>query len=183
MAETAALLVEHRLPAFPWRQWVLSFPRPMAVRLGYDRALLGSVCERFAARVMQTLRRLTKRAHVRTAWRAAPPCTRASSSWCSASATTWACSSIRMRWSPTAASTPRTRMNLDSGLSETSPMSTSDARCSACTPTSLRSSPTMMTMATTRSPRETAPAFPLLVTAFGMQLHAAVTVDGRDRCH
>jgi hypothetical protein len=31
------------------------------------------------------------------------------------------------------------------------------------------------------SPREPPPASPLLVTAFGMQLHAAVTVDGRDR--
>lgn len=61
MAETAALLVEHRLPAVPWRQWVLSFPGPLAVRLGYDRALLGSVCQRFGARVMQ--RRLTKHAH------------------------------------------------------------------------------------------------------------------------
>ncbi len=41
MAETAALLVEHRLPAVPWRQWVLSFEGPMAVRLGYNRRLLG----------------------------------------------------------------------------------------------------------------------------------------------
>ncbi len=44
MAETAALLVEHRLPDVPWRQWVLSFEGPMAVRLGYDRRLLGRVC-------------------------------------------------------------------------------------------------------------------------------------------
>ena len=63
MAETAALLVEHRLPAVPWRQWVLSFEGPMAVRLGYDRPLLGRVCQRFAKRVMQTLRARTKCAH------------------------------------------------------------------------------------------------------------------------
>lgn len=46
MAETAALLIEHRLPEVPWRQWVLSFEGPMAVRLGYDRSLLGRVCQR-----------------------------------------------------------------------------------------------------------------------------------------
>jgi len=63
MAETAALLVEHRLPEVPWRQWVLSFEGPMAVRLGYDRPLLGRVCQRFAKRVMQTLRARTKCAH------------------------------------------------------------------------------------------------------------------------
>ena len=32
----AALLVDHVLPAVGYRQWVLSFPGPMAVRLGYD---------------------------------------------------------------------------------------------------------------------------------------------------
>lgn len=53
MAETAALQVEHRLPAVPWRQWVRSFPGPTSVRLGYDRALLGRVCQRFASRVMR----------------------------------------------------------------------------------------------------------------------------------
>ena len=63
MAETAALLVEHRLPEVPWRQWVLSFEGPMAVRLGYDRPLLGRVCQRFAKRVMQTLRQQSKREH------------------------------------------------------------------------------------------------------------------------
>ncbi len=61
MAETAALLVEHRLPEVPWRQWVLSFEGPMAARLGYDRRLLGRVCRRFAKRVMQTLRQQSKR--------------------------------------------------------------------------------------------------------------------------
>lgn len=63
MCESAALLVGHRLPAVPWRQWVLSFQGPMAVRLGYDKRLLALVCQRFAKRVMQTLRRQTKREH------------------------------------------------------------------------------------------------------------------------
>jgi len=63
MCESAALLVEHRLPAVPWRQWVLSFEGPMAVRLGYDKRLLALVCRRFAKRVLQTLRRQSKREH------------------------------------------------------------------------------------------------------------------------
>ena len=60
MAETAALLVRHRLPEVPWRQWVLSFEGPMSMRLGYDPPLLGRLCQRFAKRVMQTLRARTK---------------------------------------------------------------------------------------------------------------------------
>lgn len=63
MAQTAALLVDHRLPVAPWRQWVLSFEGPLAVRLGYDAQLLSRVCQRFSHRVMQTLRRQAKREH------------------------------------------------------------------------------------------------------------------------
>jgi hypothetical protein len=40
MAETAALLVEHRLSTVAWRQRVFSLPGSLTVRLGYDRALL-----------------------------------------------------------------------------------------------------------------------------------------------
>jgi hypothetical protein len=54
MGETAALLVDHRLPAVPWRQWVLSFEGPLAVRLGYDAKLLALVCQRFAERVKRS---------------------------------------------------------------------------------------------------------------------------------
>jgi len=36
MAEGAALLTGHVLPAVGYRQWVLSFSGPLAVRLGYD---------------------------------------------------------------------------------------------------------------------------------------------------
>lgn len=45
MAEGAALLVDHVLPAVGYRQWVLSFQGPMAERLGYDQALLARVAE------------------------------------------------------------------------------------------------------------------------------------------
>jgi hypothetical protein len=63
MGETAVLLVDHRLPSCPWRQWVLSFEGSTAVRLGYDSALLKRVCQRFAHRVTQTLRTQAKREH------------------------------------------------------------------------------------------------------------------------
>jgi len=45
MAEGAALLVDHVLPAVGYRQWVLSFPGPMAVRLGYDAPLLAAIAD------------------------------------------------------------------------------------------------------------------------------------------
>ena len=50
MAEGAALLVDHVLPAVGYRQWVLSFPGPMAVRLGYDAPLLAAAQRQAAAR-------------------------------------------------------------------------------------------------------------------------------------
>jgi len=57
MAEGAALLVDHVLPAVGYRQWVLSFPGPMAVRLGYDAPLLAAIAGRLARAVMQDMRR------------------------------------------------------------------------------------------------------------------------------
>ena len=45
MTEGAALRVDHVLPAVGYRQWVLSFPGPLAVRLGRDQALLAKVAE------------------------------------------------------------------------------------------------------------------------------------------
>ena len=56
MAEGAALMVDHVLPAVGYRQWVLSFEGPLGVRLGYDRALLAKVAERLARAVMQDMR-------------------------------------------------------------------------------------------------------------------------------
>ena len=52
MAEGAALLVDHVLPKVGYRQWVLSFAGPLAVRLGYDQALLAAVAESLARAVM-----------------------------------------------------------------------------------------------------------------------------------
>ena len=66
MCETASLWVERLLPAVGYRQWVLSFDGPMAVRLGYDAALLGAMCRVFTARLSQQLRRTAKRHHERT---------------------------------------------------------------------------------------------------------------------
>ena len=57
MAEGAALLVDHVLPAVGYRQWVLSFPGSMAVRLGYDAPLLAAIAGRLARAVMQDMRR------------------------------------------------------------------------------------------------------------------------------
>ncbi|MBL4683121.1 MAG: hypothetical protein JKY37_00915 [Nannocystaceae bacterium] len=67
MCETAALWVERLLPAVGYRQWVLSFDGPMAVRLGYDASLLRAVCRVFTARLSQQLRRAAKRHHQRPA--------------------------------------------------------------------------------------------------------------------
>lgn len=63
MAEGAALWVDHLLPAVGYRPWVLSFEGPLAVRLGYDQALLAKVAERFARAVMQDLRCSVKAHH------------------------------------------------------------------------------------------------------------------------
>ena len=198
MAETAALLVEHRLPAVPWRQWVLSFPGPLAVRLGYDRALLGRVCQRFAARVMQTLRRLTKRAHGLASSAALHPgvlivvqrfrndlglfvhlhalvtdgCFDASDE-------------SEPRFRPLEGLTDEhlvhTLQRVHADITTLEPDHDVDrdhevdAATAACVQLAL---PLRAAAPPTHEP---APASPLLVTAFGMQLHAAVTVDGRDR--
>ena len=63
MAEGAALLVDHVLPAVGYRQWVLSFQGPLAVRLGYDQTLLAKVAESLAQAVMRDMRRSVKERH------------------------------------------------------------------------------------------------------------------------
>jgi hypothetical protein len=65
MAETSLLWVDHLLPQVRYRQFVLSFDGPMAVRLGYDSALLGKVCRAFAHRLSQSLRRRVRQHHCR----------------------------------------------------------------------------------------------------------------------
>ncbi|MBM4247825.1 MAG: transposase, partial [Deltaproteobacteria bacterium] len=68
MSEGAALLVDRLLPRCGYRQWVLSFGGSMAVRLGYDATLLARVSRCFARAVMGSLRRRTARHHgLRTA--------------------------------------------------------------------------------------------------------------------
>ena len=63
MAEGAALLVDHVLPAVGYRQWVLSFSGPLAVRLGYDRELLAAVSGCLGRAVLRDIRRAVKREH------------------------------------------------------------------------------------------------------------------------
>jgi hypothetical protein len=60
-ARVAVRLFRADLPRVPYRQWVLSFDPPLAVRLGYDARALALVCRSFARRVYQQLRRLCKR--------------------------------------------------------------------------------------------------------------------------
>ena len=43
---------------------MLSFPGPLAVRLGYDAKLLAALAERLARAVMQDMRRSVKQRHV-----------------------------------------------------------------------------------------------------------------------
>ncbi len=63
MAEGAALLVDHMLPAVGYRQWVLSFEGRAAVRLGYDQALLAEVAGALARAVMHDMRWASKERH------------------------------------------------------------------------------------------------------------------------
>jgi hypothetical protein len=57
MAETAAHLVDHVLPAVPTRQWVLSLPFPLRYRLAYDRTLASPLLAAFLRGVFASLRR------------------------------------------------------------------------------------------------------------------------------
>ena len=51
------------LPAVGYRQWVLSFPGPMVVRLGYDAPLLAAIAGRLARAVMQDMWHRVKQQH------------------------------------------------------------------------------------------------------------------------
>ena len=51
------------LPAVGYRQWVLSFTGPMAVRLGYDQGLLAKVAAALARAVMHDMRWAVKERH------------------------------------------------------------------------------------------------------------------------
>jgi hypothetical protein len=194
MGETAALLVDHRLPAVPWRQWVLSFEGPMAVRLGYDAELLALVCQRFATRVMQTLRRQSKLEHELTTSRtlhsgvlvvvqrfrsdlglyvhlhalAMDGCFEA-------------VGEDEVRFLPVEQLSPShlvgvlDRLHRDLAEHLEDDGEPPDEGLAACVQLGLSRPPLRAVL--TEQPH---PA-PMHVSAFGMQLHAAVTVDGRDR--
>ena len=57
MADTAAYLVEHVIPAVPVRQWVLSIPFGLRYRIAYDSHLMGDVLNVFIRVVFGQLRR------------------------------------------------------------------------------------------------------------------------------
>ncbi len=198
MAETAALLVEHRLPAVPWRQWVLSFEGPMAVRLGYDRQLLGRDCLRFAKRAMQTLRQQSKREHgLRSSSNLHPGVLIVVQRFRSDlglfvhlhALVTDGCFEAPAVAGDAAVFMPaiglgeqdllrtlqRLHADLAEHLEEASDGEPVDEALVACVQLGLP------LRAVGPSPCAAPPASPMLVRGFGMQLHAAVTVDGRDR--
>ncbi len=57
MADTAAFLVDHILPAVPVRQWVLSLPIALRYKLAYDSKLTAEVLQLFVRSVFASLRR------------------------------------------------------------------------------------------------------------------------------
>ena len=199
MAESAALLVEHRLPEVPWRQWVLSFEGPMAVRLGYDRPLLGRVCQCFAKRVMQTLRQQSKREHgLRSSSKLHPGVLVVVQRFRSDlglfvhlhALVTDGCFEAPAMVGDAVAFMPaiglgeqellRTLQRLHADLAEHLEVGGDDGEpvdeaLVACVQLGLP------LRAVGPSPCAAPPASPMLVRGFGMQLHAAVTIDGRDR--
>ncbi len=192
MCETAALLVDHRLPAVAYRQWVLSFPGPLAVRLGYDKELLGQVCRSFTNRVTQALRRQVKREHELSSSRVLHP-----GVLCVVQRfrndlglfvhlhclVTDGCfeelAEGRPRFLPTGALTEdhlvrvlvAVHRDLAAALDE--PATEPDAGIGACVQLANRRQLRLVAEA----PRPK----PMTVAAYGMQVHAATTVDGRDR--
>ena len=199
MAETAALLVEHRLPDVPWRQWVRSFEGPMAVRLGYARPLLGRVCQCFAKRVMQTLRQQSKREHgLRSSSKLHPGVLIVVQRFRSDlglfvhlhALVTDGCFEAPAMVGDAVGFMPveslgeqdllRTLQRLHADLAEHLEVGGDDGEpvdeaLVACVQLGLP------LRAVGPLPCAAPPASPMLVRGFGMQLHAAVTVDGRDR--
>jgi hypothetical protein len=187
------LLVDHVLPAVGYRQWVRSFPGPMAVRLGYAHALLARVADSLAQAVTQDIRRSMKVRHASRPWRL---CTRACSRRSSGSAATSACMSTftassrtgrSTRASPTCAPCRR-RRRPGSGCRPCSQVHEAIARAAESDDQGQGIDPALaacvqLALAGPRlaPPPEHATRPPLTVSAFGIQLHAATTVDGR-RC-
>lgn len=193
MAEAAALAVDHRLPAVPWRQWVLTFEGPMAVRLGYDAELLAFVCQRFATRLMQRLRHRVKHHYRRTTSRdlhagvliVVQRFKNDLGLFTHLHAlVTDGCFEHRSDhdapFLPVAAlvhddlTAVLDRVHLDLQRRDLDTAVDVDPALQACLALGRKRS-----MALT--PHDDAAVRPLLAGAHGMQLHAAVTVDGRDR--
>ena len=57
MCQTAANLIDHVLPVAPLRQWVLTVPYELRLRLAYDGTLLGGVSRIFVSSVLGWHRR------------------------------------------------------------------------------------------------------------------------------
>ena len=57
MCQTAANLIDHVLPVAPLRQWVLTVPYELRLRLAYDGTLLGGVSRIFVSSVLGWYRR------------------------------------------------------------------------------------------------------------------------------
>ncbi len=193
MCETAALLVYHRLPAVPYRQWVLSFPGPLAVRLGYDTELLGQVCRAFSNRVMQALRKLVKREHGLATSRALHPGVLVVVQRFRSDLGLFVhlhCVVTDGCFEELSAGPPRflttatlTEDHLEQVLAAVhrdlaatldTPPSEPDGGVAACVRLANRRQLRLVDQ-TPRVPK------PMTVTAYGMQVHAATTVDGRDR--
>jgi hypothetical protein len=144
MAEGAALLVDHVLPAVGYRQWVLSFPGPMAVRLGYDAPLLAAIAGRLARAVMQDMRhRVKQQQHL---------------------------ASVAALHAGVFTAVQRFRSDL--GLYVHLHCLITDGAY-ACVQLSL-AGPRLAPDSPSAPP-------PMTLSAFGMNLHAATTADGRDR--
>ena len=56
MADTAAHLVDHVLPAVPVRQWVLTLPFPLRSRVAFDHQLQSAILGLFLDAVFRWLR-------------------------------------------------------------------------------------------------------------------------------
>ncbi len=179
---------------------MLSFEGPIAVRLGYDRRLLARVCQRFAKRAMQTLRQQTKREHgLRSSRKLHPGLLIVVQRFRSDlglfvhlhALVTDGCFEAPAVADDAAVFMPvadlgeqdllRTLQRLHADLAEHLEVGGDgdgepvDEALVACVQLGLP------LRAAGPSPCAAPPASPMLVRGLGMQLHAAVTVDGRDR--
>ncbi|MBK8261908.1 MAG: transposase [Nannocystis sp.] len=192
MAEGAALLVDHVLPAVGVRQWVLSFEGRMAVRLGYDRALLARVAGAFARALLHDMRWEVKERHglasVQPLHAGVFTAVQRFRSdlglyvhlHCLVTDGAFEEAGADVRFLPARAPTPG-RMTAVLAQVHKAVVAVAedddldiDPALAACVQLALAGPHTA-------APQEAAARPSLTVSAFGMHLHAATTVDGRDR--